>query len=155
MSWFRRHYGSGPGHLLLVLACFALSGYVASQIVQVPQAARIAVWFVGAAIAHDLVLWPLYTLADRLSAAVRRRRSGATGRVAWVNHVRVPAVISGFLLAISFPLVLGWSGQTYRRATGLSPAPYTNRWLAVTGALFAASAVAYGGRVAWSRFRRG
>lgn len=150
-SGFRRRYGSGPWHLLALLACFALAGYVASLIVQVPQALRIGIWMVGAVILHDLVIWPAYTLLDR--ALNLRRRTQRRSLVPWVNHVRVPAIMSGCLLAVSFPLVLGWSGSTYRSATGLSPTPFTDRWLLVTAVLFWLSAVVYLARLAVS-FRR-
>jgi Kef-type K+ transport system membrane component KefB len=147
-SWFRRRYGAGPLHLISLLLCFCVAGYAASQIADVPEATRIGVWFIGAVVAHDLVLWPLYAMADRLGVELSRRRPRPR-RVDWVNHVRVPAVISGVLLIISFPLVLNWSGRTYRAATGLSPSPFTARWVAVTAVLFAVSAVAY--LVRWGR----
>ncbi|HWE56345.1 MAG TPA: hypothetical protein VG435_12595 [Acidimicrobiales bacterium] len=152
-SWFARHYGASPGHLVLLLLCFALAGYVASLVAQVPQGLRIAVWFVGAAIVHDMILWPLYTLADRVAVrlhpAVKDRRAPL---VPWVNHVRVPVVLSGILLAISFPLVLGWSNPAYRTASGLSPSPYTDRWLVITAVLAALSLLVYLGRLAWAWF---
>lgn len=152
MTWFRRHYGAGPAHLVLLLASFAFAGYVSTQIAQVPAATHVAIWFVGAVLFHDLVLWPVYAVADRVvtgSEWLRQRRSSRPPRVPWVNHVRVPAVLSGALLTISFPLVFNWSGQTYRSATGLSPSPYTAHWLFVTAVLFGASAALYLGRVGW------
>jgi hypothetical protein len=113
-----------------------------------PGATRIAVWFVGAVVAHDLLLWPIYAVADRFAVDLRRRRPRC--RVDWINHLRVPALISGVLLVISFPLVFIWSGRTYQAATGLSPSPYTARWLAVTTALFVISAVTYAIRLSWA-----
>ena len=71
MGWFRRHYGAGPLHLLSLVACLAFAGYVATRILAGPEAIRILVWFAGAAVAHDLILWPLYAVADR--GAVRGR----------------------------------------------------------------------------------
>jgi hypothetical protein len=46
-------------------------------------------------------------------------------------------------LIVWFPLILGLSAGTYHRASGLSTGPYLSRWLAVTGAMFAGSAVCY------------
>ena len=54
----------------------------------------------------------------------------------WINHLRVPAVLSAVLLAVSFPLVFRWSEPTYHAAYGLTEAPYLGRWLLVTGAAF-------------------
>ncbi len=53
------------------------------------------------------------------------------------------------LLLAFFPLILGLSGPEYHRASGLTTQPYLWRWLAVTGVMFAASAVIYA--LAWRR----
>ena len=147
MAKLIRGYGAGPLHVLASLACFALAGYAVLKVVHAPQAVMIAVWFVGAIIGHDLVLYPLYALADR-SLAPLRRRSPALPAVPWINHLRVPVVLSGLLLLVSFPLILGLNEDTYRGATGLSTAPYLGRWLLITGVLFAASALVYALRLA-------
>ena len=57
--------------------------------------------------------------------------------------MRVPAAFSLLFLLVWFPLILGLSARTYHRASGLDTSPYLGRWLAVTGVLFAASAVGY------------
>ena len=152
---FRRHYGAGPLHLLGLLASFALVGYAVSKIVQLPEAERLGVWFVGGAIGHDLILWPLYALADRGALRVARRHPDRLPAVPWINYVRVPVVLSAVLLTVSFPLVLRLSPGTYTAATGLTPAPYLTRWLLISGALFAAAAVAYALRVGREVRRRG
>ena len=117
--------------------------------------AKIAVWFAGSVVAHDLFLWPLYALADRAGVRAARRNPSAPPPVPWINHVRVPAVLAGVLLLVSFPLVLQWSPGAYHAATGLSQAPFLNRWLLVTGVLFAASAVLYAIRLGRARRRWG
>ena len=147
MRWFKQHYGAGPLHLLSLLACVVLAAYGVTRIVTSGPWIRIAVWFVGAAVAHDLVLWPLYALADRAGLRAARRDPSHLPRVPWINHLRVPAVVSGVLFAVSFPLVLGLAPRTYRAATGLSVSPYLDRWLLITGSLFAASAVLYAARL--------
>jgi hypothetical protein len=154
MAWLRRRYGAGPLHLLSLLACFALAGYAVTRIFAGPEAIRILLWFAGAAVAHDLVLWPLYALADRTAVSISRRHPERLARVPWVNHVRVPAVISAVTLAVSFPLVFGWSESTYRAATGLTENPYLGRWLLVTGVAFGVSAVVYALRIAITREKR-
>jgi hypothetical protein len=147
MTWFKRRYGAGPLHLLSLLACVALAAYIATRIEASGPLIRIAIWFVGAAVVHDLVLWPLYALADRGAVRAARRDPSRLPPVPWINQVRVPAVLSGFLLAVSFPLVLGLAPRTYRAATGLSVSPYLDRWLLITGGLFAASALIYAVRL--------
>ncbi|GAA4629446.1 hypothetical protein GCM10023196_050420 [Actinoallomurus vinaceus] len=144
------HYGADPLHLLALLACFALAGYAASRVAAAGIWVGFVIWFVGAAIVHDLVLFPLYTLAD---VAVQRRpwgrrRPGPHVRWRpWVNYVRVPAGLSALLLLVWFPLILRQSGETYRKAVGLGLSPYLGRWLLVTGLLFAGSAIIYAVRL--------
>jgi len=68
----RAFYGTNPLHLLTLLAALALAAYAALRLVSDPTWPVILTWFVGAIIAHDLVLFPLYALADRsLGAALR------------------------------------------------------------------------------------
>jgi low temperature requirement protein LtrA len=146
-KWLRVHYGAGPLHLLCLPAALAFAGYLVWTIVPAPDSGRILIWVVAAAIAHDLLLWPLYTIADRATQLIdkgtRRRRLA----VPLVNHVRVPVVLSAVMLAVSFPLVLRHSERTYHAATGLTEHPYLARWLLLTGAAFAISAVVYAARL--------
>jgi len=65
-----RWYGSSPLHLLAMIGSFALAGYAAPSCCRQPFG--ILVWFVAAVIGHDLLLMPLYTLADRSVMAVFR-----------------------------------------------------------------------------------
>jgi len=130
----RRAYGAGPLHLLSTLASLALAAYAFSRIFAGAQAANVVVWFVGALVAHDLIALPLYTALDRLARGRRMRA---------VNHVRVPALLSGFAFIVFFPLILGLGDGRYERATTLSQDVYLGRWLLLCGALFAASALLY------------
>jgi hypothetical protein len=147
MAWFRRRYGAGPLHLLSLVACFALVGYVATRIHDAGGWLRVGAWFVGALVVHDLVLWPLYALADRTAVRLALRHPDRLPRVPWINHVRVPAIISGVLLGISFPLIFRLSETTYDQATGVTESPYLGHWLLVTGILFGGSALSYAIRV--------
>ena len=61
----RRWYGSSPLHLVTVLAALALAGVAVVPLVQSDRAVQIGLWFLGAVLVHDLVLFPLYALADR------------------------------------------------------------------------------------------
>jgi hypothetical protein len=148
MRWFRRHYGAGPLHLLSLLACFAFSAYVVDKMLRAGEGRRIVVWFVAAAVLHDVVLFPLYALADRSAGWLdARRHPERLPRVPWINHVRVPAVMSAVLLAVSFPLVLRLSQPTYHAASGLNENAYRAHYLLIVAALFAVSAVLYALRV--------
>jgi len=151
-SRFRRRYGSGPAHLVGLLVCFLVAGYAALRWLDSPLTGRLLVWFAAAVIGHDLVFFPLYSAADRL---VRRGTRSRTRRVPLVNHVRVPLLLSALLLLLWFPLITGRPEPAYRAATGLDTSPYLNRWLLVTAALIAVSALLYVLRWLASSPRRG
>jgi hypothetical protein len=138
---FLRWYGAGPLHLLTMAGCFALAGYAAAELLP-NNAVGIPVWFVGAVIGHDLILMPLYTLADRSALAVFRHRPLNLPAVPWINYLRVPAALSGLLLLIWFPLIFRLPTR-FPDTTTLSLDPYLWHWLAVTGALFLLSATAF------------
>jgi hypothetical protein len=135
-----RWYGANPLHLLTMLGSFALAGYAAVQLLPL-DVFGIALWFAGAVIGHDLLLMPLYTLADRSAAAVFRHIPPKLPTVQWINYLRVPAVLSGLLLLIWFPLIFRLPAS-FQAATTLSLNPYLWHWLAVTGTLFLLSAAA-------------
>ncbi len=133
----RRLYGTTPIHLLAHGAAFALAGFAILRLADVRPHLYVLGWFVGAVVLHDFVLLPFYAVLDRL-AAVKLR--GA------VNYVRVPVALSGLLLLVYFPVILGKGERTYTRVSGLEWEGYAERWLLVTAALFAASALLYGVR---------
>lgn len=137
----RRRYGAGPVHLAAVVGCLVVASYTATRLLgDLPVAIRIAVWFVGAAVAWDLVLGPLLALGDRgLRAVLRRPVRG----VVPLNYVRVPVLVSGALLLVSAPLVLRRSASVYAAKTTLDQSVFLGRWLAVSGALVAGSAALF------------
>ncbi|WAX81791.1 hypothetical protein HUV60_006115 [Streptomyces sp. KMM 9044] len=120
----------------MLFCSFALCGYAGVRLLDGDRL-LISLWFVGAAVLHDLVLLPLYATADRLlvrSAGRHRER---------VNYARVPAALSGLLLLVWFPLITGRVSERYAGATGLSADGYATRWLMLTAVLFGGSAVLF------------
>ncbi len=147
MSWFKRWYGANPLHLLTMIGCFALAWYAGAGLLHA-KAVGVVVWFAGAVVGHDLILMPLYALADKSAVVVFRHRPPKLPTVPWINYLRVPVVLSGLLLLIWFPLIFRIPSR-FPRTTDLSLDPYLGHWLVVTGALFLLSAVALA-----VRFRR-
>jgi hypothetical protein len=147
-----RWYGAGPLHLLTLLGCFALAGYAAAELLP-NNAVGIPVWFAGAVIGHDLILMPMYTVADRSAMAVFRHRQPQLPTVPWINYLRIPAALSGMLLLIWFPLIFRLPGR-FTNTTTLSLDPFLWHWLAVTGALFLLSATALAVRLRIAHARR-
>ncbi|MFI8531323.1 hypothetical protein ACIGMX_13855 [Streptomyces aquilus] len=131
-----------PLHILLLGCSFALAAYAGVRLLA-DDWFGVALWLVGAALLHDLVLLPVYAVADR--AVVRGL--GAAGRREWAMYVRVPAALSGLLLLVWFPLISGMVDRRYRSATGLSPDGFLARWLLITAVLFGGSALLLAVRV--------
>lgn len=129
----RRWYGEGPLQLVLLAATFALAGYAGVRLLE-GDTFGVAVWFVGSALLHDLVLLPVYATADRVVRVALGPRPGL------VNFVRVPAFLSGLLLLMWFPLITR-QAKRYEPASGLSPDVFLGNWLLITAALFAGSAL--------------
>ncbi|WP_051581309.1 hypothetical protein [Pseudonocardia acaciae] len=92
------------------------------------------VWFAAATVAHDLLLFPLYTAADRFLV-----RSLASRRA--VNYVRVPALASGLTFLLFLPGIIRQGADTHLAATGLDQQPFLTRWLALCTAFFVVSAL--------------
>jgi hypothetical protein len=116
-----------------------VAGYALAQIFRGGSAVNFIAWFVGAALFHDLLLLPIYSVLDRVG---RRRTQRVPGGL--TNYVRVPAVISGILLLVYFPAILGLTDRNYLAATGHEPTGYARNWLLITAGLFVGSAVVYG-----------
>ncbi|MBB5157145.1 hypothetical protein [Saccharopolyspora phatthalungensis] len=144
LARWMRFYGAGPLHLVIVLGCFALTGYVVFQLLAEPLLVRIVIWFAAAIILHDLVLFPLYALADRVLTGAHRGARNTTGPlVSPVNYIRVPVLATGLLLLLFLPGIIRQGAPTYLAATGQTQEPFLSRWLLITVGLFAASTLLY------------
>lgn len=128
----RRPPLGSPLQLLLLASSFALVGYAGVRLLA-DDWLGVTLWFIGAALVHDLVLVPVYAALDRalVRAAGRRRER--------VVYVRVPAALSGLLLLVWFPLISGSASERYASATGVSGDGFLTRWLLITAVLFAGS----------------
>lgn len=124
-------------HMSVLLACLALAGYAASFLLGDPALLRVLTWFVGAAVVHDLVLFPLYALADRVLGRLPRLP------VPLINHVRVPLLGAGLTFLVFLPGIVRHGQETHLAATGLDQQPYLGRWLAIVVAMLALSALVY------------
>lgn len=144
---WRHLYGENPLHLLSVLGCFALSGYVVSRLWEDPSLVPLAVWFAGAVIGHDLVLYPLYALADQPLVATRWARRRVRGDrpplVPGINHVRLPALGAALLGLIWLPSITGRAAESFAFTAGHPAVGQFENWLLITGVLFLGSAVVY------------
>ena len=155
MQWFRRHYGAGPFHLVGLLTCFAVAAYAVTRVLGASGWKGILLWFAVCVVVHDFIGWPVYTMADRVVLRIQHRRAERRPLlVPWVNHVRVPTIISGTLLAMFFPLIFRLSQARFRGFTGFNENVYLSNWLLVTTILFGGSGGIYLLRLGLSRRRR-
>jgi hypothetical protein len=93
------------------------------------------------------VLFPIYALADRLLPTTGFGRQPAS-KVPVLNYIRVPALGAGLTLLVFLPGIIEQGAPTFRAATGLTQDLFLGRWLLLTGAMFAVSAVIYAIRLA-------
>ncbi|HEY2715176.1 MAG TPA: hypothetical protein VGI73_03040 [Solirubrobacterales bacterium] len=150
MARFRPAYDDSPLHLLATLASFAIAGYAFLRIVENPSALGTLVWFAGAAVAHDLIAFPLYSALNLIAQRSIEGPNEAweeSRRVPLINHVRIPAFLSALALLMFFPLILGLDSANYEKDAGLSPDVFLTRWLGLCAALFLGSAVIYAVRL--------
>jgi hypothetical protein len=123
-----------PLFVLAHLTLLPLCAWALLELLGGRSAQRIAVWLVACVIVHDLVVMPLYSGADR---GLRR----LAGRA--VNYVRVPAALSLLMLVVFFGTIGERGEPAYRATSGETFDGYAARWLLVSAALFAGSAVFY------------
>jgi hypothetical protein len=136
------------------LVGFAIVAFALDRIFSGGDVKVLLVWYLGFAIAHDLVFVPAYTGLDRLFRTIVGRlpvptRTGPPV----INHVRAPAVISALLLIIYFPLISGRSDGWFFDLSGHHLAHYLRNWLLITAVLFLGSGLIYAARVVRARTR--
>jgi hypothetical protein len=153
--WAVQLYGERMFHLIVVVAALALGVYAVSVLgvrnLFNPNVwwQSSVVWFAVAVIGHDLILFPLYTLADRLLPRQRGPHKDRptspqlSGRVPLTNYVRMPTLAAGLLLMLFLPGIINQGAPTYQAATGLTQAPYLSRWLLLTATFYLVSAICY------------
>ncbi|BBZ26067.1 hypothetical protein MMAD_03620 [Mycolicibacterium madagascariense] len=156
---FRRLYGDHVLHLLVLVAALALGAYTISVLgidaLFNPAVwwQSIAVWFAVAVIGHDLILFPLYALAERLLPKGRRDDPGEQRRVPVTNYLRMPTLATGLTFFLFLPGIIEQGAFTYHAATGLTQQPFLGRWLLLVAGFYLVSAVCYAVRSVMTRTR--
>lgn len=152
MTRFRHVYGSGPVHLLLMLAGLGTTaGAIATMTPEKlwnPESwwQSIAVWFVIAVIAHDVIAFPAYAAADRVLSRVAPH--AASTRLSINNFLRVPSMAAALTFVVFLPGIIRQGGPEYTAATGQTQDPFLTRWLWLTALFYVIAAVVYLVRVA-------
>lgn len=144
MGRFRYEYGAGPVHLIAAVAGLAVALWAlvtALGVLSRPE--NFVKWFIGAIVLHDLLFLPIYSALGAAASGALVRGRPTRVRIAALNHLRVPALLSGLMLLVWFPLILTTAPITFERATGFAPDMFLGRWVALTVVLFAVSALAF------------
>lgn len=148
---FRYEYGAQPLNFLATAASLFVCAYAILRITEIPGGAKVLIWLAIAAVLHDLVALPLYSVflrvADGTATSAIKSRPAA---LLALNHVRVPVAISALMLVVFFPLILRIDPESYLATTGLTLDSYLGRWLLISAALFVISGIVYA-----IRLRRG
>jgi hypothetical protein len=146
---FRHAYGAEPLHLLVAVTTLGFAAFAFLYTAARPDRLAFLLWFGGAIIGHDLLLFWVYAAVrrgfEKLGAGLSSRDLGIRA----VNHFTVPAFVSALLFLVWFPLILGLGQTVYESRVGLplEPGLYLARWLLVTAVLFSASALVYVARL--------
>jgi hypothetical protein len=155
---FTRLYGDRLLHLLVLLGALALAAYtiwvlgIDALFNPTVWWQSIAVWFAVAVIGHDLILFPLYALAERLLPKGRATRYPRAVPV--VNYLRMPTLATALTFFLFLPGIIEQGAFTYHAATGLTQEPFLGRWLLLVAAFYLVSAVCYAVRTVMTRTRR-
>jgi hypothetical protein len=152
LARFRSLYGADPLHLLALVASLLIAGAaIAGWFASFPGsiAVKIVAWFIGAIVAHDLALLPLYSLLDRVAFGPRRvdRSRRPPRHASDISYVRVPALLSGLLFLVFFPEILRLGDHAFFVASGLHQRAFLVRYLLICAAIFGLSGLAYAVRL--------
>jgi hypothetical protein len=152
LARFRSLYGADPLHLVALAASVLIAGAaIAGWFDSFPgnTAVKVVAWFLGAIVAHDLVLLPLYSLLDRIAFGPRQVDPAPRPRqrASDVAYVRIPALLSGLLFLVFFPEILRLGDRDFFVASGLHQRVFLVRYLLICAALFALSGLAYAVRL--------
>ena len=154
MKRFGSLYGASPLHLLAAIASFAIIAYGFIRIFDSPAPESTMLFFIAAIFAHDLIAFPMYSSLNQIafhSFKGDREWWLSRGAVPPLNYIRIPTVISGFLLLLYFPLIFRLSADRFLASSGQSVDVFLGRWLGIVAVLFAGSALLYALRIRRSR----
>lgn len=159
LATVKRLYGESLLHLIVLIGALALAGYTVS-VLGLAQLFNptvwwqsIAVWFAVAVIGHDLILYPLYALAERLLPKARRSDAADARRVPLTNYLRMPTLATAFTFVLFLPGIIEQGAVSYTSATGLTQEPFLARWLLLVAGFYLTSAVCYVVRSVMTRTR--
>lgn len=152
MARFRELYGAGVLHLLVMLPTLAVAAYaVLTLLVGDPSLVRVAVWFLAAVVANDLVLNPVAAVLDGVLRGGLRWLPRLPASRTTINYIRVPALGAALTFLVYFPGIVRQGEPVVLGQSGLDQSPFLLRWLLLVAGMVALSIVVF--RLARRRHR--
>ncbi len=106
-----------------MIASFAIATYAFFEIAAGSAPVNFAIWFIAAIVVHDMIAFPLYSVLGVIAGAGLQRPDLTPGLFS-INFVRIPALLSGFVFIVWFPVILGFSEPEVMESTGLGTDPF-------------------------------
>ena len=141
---FRRLYGAGPLHLLVLVPTLGLGAYAVVTLLAGEQAStwlRIGVWFLAAVVVNDLVLNPLAAVLDGVLRVGLRWLPAVPAAPTTINHIRVPLLGAVLTFLVFFPGIVRQGEPVVIGQSGLDQSPFLLRWVLLVVGMVAVSAL--------------
>jgi hypothetical protein len=153
---FRRLYGAGPLHLLVLVPTLGVAAYAVVRLLAGEQASwlRIGVWFLAAVVVNDLVLNPLAAVVDGVLRFGLRWLPVAPAAPTTINHIRVPLLGAALTFLVFFPGIVRQGEPVVIGQSGLDQSPFLLRWVLLVVGMVAVSALLFALRTRRAATRR-
>ena len=143
---FRRFYGAGPLHLLVLVPTLAVAAYAVVTLLAAEQAStwlRIGVWFLAAVFVNDLVLNPVAAVLDGVLRFGLRWLPERPAAPTTVNHIRLPLLGAALTFLLFFPGIVRQGEPVVMGQSGLDQSPFLLRWVLLVVGMVAVSALLF------------
>jgi hypothetical protein len=140
---FRRLYGAGPLHLVVLVVTLGVGAYAVVTLLGGEQASwlRIGVWFLAAVFVNDLVLNPLAAVLDGVLRGALRWLPETPAAPTTINHIRVPLLGAVLTFLVFLPGIVRQGEPVVVGQTGLDQSPFLLRWVLLVVGMIAVSAL--------------
>ena len=143
---FRRAYGAGPLHLVVLVPTLAVAAYAVVRLLAAEEVStwlRIGVWFLAAVFVNDLVLNPIAAVLDGVLRAGLRWLPAVPAAPTTINHIRVPLLGAVLTFLVFFPGIVRQGEPVVLGQSGLDQSPFLLRWVLLVVGMVAVSALVF------------
>lgn len=142
---FRRLYGAGPLHLVVLVGTLGVAGYAVVRLLAGEQASwlRIGVWFLAGVVVNDLVLNPLAAVLDGVLRSALRWLPDRPAAPTTINYIRVPALGAALTFLVFYPGIVRQGEPVVLGQSGLDQSPFLLRWVLLVVGMALVSALVF------------